>query len=108
MISVLGSADSWQTACCFREPFSWPQWRLTDPPCAETRRGHGPSLPGAAGPSSPPGRRALTPGRWLRGEPPTQSFPLILAATQSPPRAWTTIFTTGNDMQEERERVRSN
>lgn len=41
---------------------------------------------------SPPGRRAPTPGRWLRRRAPMQSFPLIFAATQSPPRALTTIF----------------
>lgn len=105
LLLLFRSADIWQSACCFRKPFSLATVATeADPPSAETQRGHGPSLPGELG-SLLPGRRAPSPGRQLRVRP-AQSFPSNLAATQSPPRAVTTIFITGNDMENGRKILR--
>lgn len=88
-------AHSWQSACSFRKPCSLATVATdADPPGAETQPGHGPSVPGEAGPCSPrPPSTDPSPAAGsvaARRSKVCRQF--FFAATQSPLRALTTMF----------------
>lgn len=78
-LSPLRSAGNWQSACSFRKPFSVTghsgYWLLTQTHLVFSRSGDTRSVPRVKL-CSAPGRWAPSPGRWLRGCPLMQSFPV--------------------------------